>query len=383
MKKYVPAVGENPAEVTIFVYDAAGKLVAEYSTIVASTNDAKVAYLTNDHLGSPRINTDKNGKVTARHDYNPFGEEIATSQRTSGLGYTDDTVRKQFTGYERDIESELDFAQARYFAYGLGRYSSVDPYNIILEKNSCKDNEEGLKKLRRYQVEPQNWNRYVYVLNSPLKYTDPTGRIYLRSGEMIYYIEDEVYASLSKSELRELRKLIGSYTIVEEGSIITVGNIATGIFEPYRGKRVVLGAKGKLYDIDEFGTLSLGDLGTVQSEHAPETPPLDRPDDDMTWGYFRSIILEADDAEKRHFDRTGRSNPYWGGYRHCVASCTLTQRFGSLGVGVRSVWDLIAEHNNPAPDSRSDMVAENIGQFLGTNPSNSCELMCLNAYPPR
>ncbi|MGD9588458.1 MAG: hypothetical protein AB7Q37_04750 [Pyrinomonadaceae bacterium] len=76
VKKLVPGTGE----ITIFVYDAAGKLVAEYSTIVASTNDAKVAYLTNDHLGSPRINIDKNGKVTARHDYHPFGEETLTSQ---------------------------------------------------------------------------------------------------------------------------------------------------------------------------------------------------------------------------------------------------------------------------------------------------------------
>jgi hypothetical protein len=35
IKKYVPSTGET----TIFVYDAVGKLVAEYSTIVASTND--------------------------------------------------------------------------------------------------------------------------------------------------------------------------------------------------------------------------------------------------------------------------------------------------------------------------------------------------------
>src|SRR3990170_7960414 len=80
IKKYVPSTGET----TIFVYDAAGKLVAEYSTVMASPQDAKVAYLTNDHLGSPRINTDQNGAVTARHDYHPFGEEISTSHRIGG-----------------------------------------------------------------------------------------------------------------------------------------------------------------------------------------------------------------------------------------------------------------------------------------------------------
>ncbi len=49
VKKIVPDTGE----VTVFIYDAAGKLVAEYSTVVESSEDAKVAYLTTDHLGSP------------------------------------------------------------------------------------------------------------------------------------------------------------------------------------------------------------------------------------------------------------------------------------------------------------------------------------------
>jgi YD repeat-containing protein len=88
VKKIVPSTGET----TIFVYDASGKMVAEYSTAVASTSEAKVSYLTSDHLGSPRINTDQNGQVIARHDYQPFGEEI---QRAS---YGADSTRQKFTG---------------------------------------------------------------------------------------------------------------------------------------------------------------------------------------------------------------------------------------------------------------------------------------------
>ncbi|RMG07435.1 MAG: RHS repeat protein, partial [Acidobacteria bacterium] len=114
VKKHVPSTGET----TIFVYDASGRLVAEYSTIVANSTDAKVAYLTNDHLGSPRINTDANGNVTARHDYHPFGEEIGTlpalpgspQPRTAALGYQSDSVKQKFTTYERDNETDLDYA---------------------------------------------------------------------------------------------------------------------------------------------------------------------------------------------------------------------------------------------------------------------------------
>jgi RHS repeat-associated protein len=155
VKKIVPATGE----VTVFVYDAAAKLVAEYSTQVASQQDAKVAYLTNDHLGSPRINSDQNGSVTARHDYHPFGEEIATSQRIMGLGYAADTIRKQYTSCERDTETELDFAQARYYSNQHGRFISTDPLYI---------------ELRRL-ADPQKINLYVYARNNPLLFIDPNG----------------------------------------------------------------------------------------------------------------------------------------------------------------------------------------------------------------
>ncbi|PYT00375.1 MAG: hypothetical protein DMF63_07330 [Acidobacteria bacterium] len=164
VKKVVPSTGET----TIFVYDAAGKLVAEYSTEVASTNDAKVAYLTSDHLGSPRINTDANGEVTARHDYHPFGEEIVSSQRTGGLGYGDDSIRKQFTGYERDGETGLDYANARYLYTSLGRFASIDPIGITLARI----------------VDPQQINRFIYTRNNPQKYVDSDGKdLKLKSGQ--------------------------------------------------------------------------------------------------------------------------------------------------------------------------------------------------------
>lgn len=53
-------------ETTVFVYDAGGKLIGEYSTVVHPTQDAKTVYTTSDHLGSPRINTDATGQVISR-----------------------------------------------------------------------------------------------------------------------------------------------------------------------------------------------------------------------------------------------------------------------------------------------------------------------------
>jgi RHS repeat-associated protein len=148
VKKIIPN-----GETTIFVYDASGKMVAEYSTIVAQATDAKVSYLTNDHLGSPRITTDANGQVISRRDFLPFGEEIARAN------YGTDTVRQKFTGYEKDVETDLDFAQSRYFNSGVGRFSSPDSFT-----NDTRVSD------------PQSWNLYSYVRNNPLNMIDPFGK---------------------------------------------------------------------------------------------------------------------------------------------------------------------------------------------------------------
>lgn len=104
----------------------------------------------------------KNGSLAEvkRHDYLPFGEDVPAdgSWRTIGRGYAGDNVRQKFTGYERDYETGLDYAQARYFAPAQGRFASVDP----------------LLASARAGV-PQTWNRYTYALNNPLRLTDPTG----------------------------------------------------------------------------------------------------------------------------------------------------------------------------------------------------------------
>jgi RHS repeat-associated protein len=157
VKKYVPSTGET----TIFLYDAIGKLVAEYSTVVTPEPAAKVQYLTNDNLGTPRINTDKDGNVVSRTDYMPYGEEIVgLGNRTANENYVADDIRQGFTGYEKDDETGLEFAQARMYANALGRFTGCDPIYASKE----------------HPIEPQRWNLYVYVINNPLNTIDADGQ---------------------------------------------------------------------------------------------------------------------------------------------------------------------------------------------------------------
>jgi RHS repeat-associated protein len=149
---------------TTFVYNAAGKLVAEYGAPQSPPNGG-TSYLTTDHLGSTRVVTGANPAqpIIARHDYIPFGEEIIATQpngRSGVTGYASpDDTRQRFTSKERDLESDLDYFGARYYSPTQGRFASADPDNA-----------------GAYDNDPQRWNAYSYVRGNPLNGTDPDGR---------------------------------------------------------------------------------------------------------------------------------------------------------------------------------------------------------------
>ena len=143
-----------------FTHDAFGRLTAEYAS-AAQSAPCTTCYLAYDHLGSVRLVMDQNGNVVARHDYLPFGEEIAGGQagRTSQFGATDG-VRQRFTGQERDGETvpNLDYFHARSLSAEQGRFLSPDPANVGADPYN-----------------PQSWNGYAYVNNNPLALVDPSG----------------------------------------------------------------------------------------------------------------------------------------------------------------------------------------------------------------
>jgi RHS repeat-associated protein len=95
----------------------------------------------------------------------PFGEEIYSGigGRTENQKYTQngvDNIRKRFTGYEKDTETGLDFAEARYYHNAHGRFTAVDP--LLASGKSAN---------------PQTFNRYAYTMNNPVNLIDPSGMI--------------------------------------------------------------------------------------------------------------------------------------------------------------------------------------------------------------
>lgn len=73
-----------------------------------------------------------------------------------------------FAGKERDAETGLDLFGARYLSSAQGRFTSPDPVMSVPER------------LR----DPQQFNRYAYARNNPLRFLDPTGERLQLSGEV-------------------------------------------------------------------------------------------------------------------------------------------------------------------------------------------------------
>jgi RHS repeat-associated protein len=119
-----------------------------------------IEYYHLDTLGSVRaVTAHQSGQVVERHDYLPYGEEWCGMQPCGASG----GQPKHFTGKERDVETGLDYFEARHYGSSIGRFTTIDP-KLTVEHNIA---------------DPQRWNRYAYCRDNPLRFVDPDGRDWL------------------------------------------------------------------------------------------------------------------------------------------------------------------------------------------------------------
>jgi RHS repeat-associated protein len=116
---------------------------------VAENNGGTLYFLLSDHLGSTAVTTDASGVRVTELRYYPYGD----SERYNPGGQI---TTFRFTGQRWDPGTGLYWYNSRWYDPLIGRFIQAD--TIVPQPGN-----------------PQNLNRYSYVRNNPLRYTDPSG----------------------------------------------------------------------------------------------------------------------------------------------------------------------------------------------------------------
>jgi RHS repeat-associated protein len=173
-----------------YVYDEDGTLVAQTLTGGAQTSwgqSARYIYLPtasgpmpvaaiygtkhyaiqSDHLNTPRRLIQSDGQVAWQWAYSAFGDEqptiaknrfanLALNQSFGSTTVAAVTFNLRYPGQYFDQESSLHYNGHRSYCANCGRYTQSDPIDL-----------QG------------GWNRFSYVGQNPLSFTDPTGLVWI------------------------------------------------------------------------------------------------------------------------------------------------------------------------------------------------------------
>lgn len=133
---------------------ANGKIIGTYN--LNSSMQGSMSYQFTNAQGSVVTDLAANGTIT-KYDYDTWGKprNPNTGQVGSGIP-TLSSFNLGYTGHRNHPDLNLVDMGGRYYSSLLGRFLSADPINSN-------------------PLNTQRHNRYSYVLNSPMSYTDPTG----------------------------------------------------------------------------------------------------------------------------------------------------------------------------------------------------------------
>jgi RHS repeat-associated protein len=161
---------KTPTEITIRTYvggDAYGAplYTEKTKTIATGAITDKKYYLHRDYLGSIIAISDNTGAAVERRQFDAWGNlaklqknGVAMTLPTNGTGTALMMLDRGYTSHEHLAEVGLIHMNGRLYDPVLRSF--LMPDNFIQQPENT-----------------QNYNRYSYVLNNPLMYTDPSGEI--------------------------------------------------------------------------------------------------------------------------------------------------------------------------------------------------------------
>jgi RHS repeat-associated protein len=126
-------------------------------------------FLFRDYLGSILMISDKNGLIKEKRHFDAWGNVVKLTDGFNTALQKFEILDRGYTGHEHLLGLKLIHMNGRLYDPVVHRFLAPDnyiqdPYNT------------------------QNYNRYGYVLNNPLMFTDPSGEFIFETAAAIYYI---------------------------------------------------------------------------------------------------------------------------------------------------------------------------------------------------
>lgn len=183
----------------------------------AGNPNAQERYLHSDHLGSMDAVTDASGQLIDSMSFTAFGSRRGSADWRSGLTQTQlNTLRtmtaKGYTGHEMGDALGIIHMNGRIYDAKLGRFLQADPF-VQAVQNS------------------QSLNRYSYVLNNPLSYTDPSGFFFKSLFKAFKNFFVQVVARVVVNALLPgVGAFVGSFLSGFLAGAITGGSLKAGFF---------------------------------------------------------------------------------------------------------------------------------------------------------
>jgi RHS repeat-associated protein len=144
--------GGLPEVIVATTGGASTRYVQVQGQILAQYESGAWVYILPDHLGSVRQVLNSAGQVDLAQSYNPFGVLLeAAGSGASEFGYA---------GEQHEADTGLVFLRARYYDPASSRFISNDVFP-------------------GHPTSPQSLNGWSYAGNNPVRYTDPSGLIYI------------------------------------------------------------------------------------------------------------------------------------------------------------------------------------------------------------
>ncbi len=133
-----------------------------FAVLEKTGSSTKISYLHRDYLGSITMVSNSSGNRAAEYSYTAWGRmrNPANWQTYNAGSEPTPMFGRGYTGHEHLPAFGLINMNARLYDPAIGRFLSPDPYVQAPDFT-------------------QNFNRYSYCLNNPLKYTDPSGESFL------------------------------------------------------------------------------------------------------------------------------------------------------------------------------------------------------------